>query len=96
MLVYKEKDDKSLFLAQAGFTLENVEDLEALIIQHVFDTEAEGDRENRYGTFYRLQGDLVGLNGQALNVITIWLYDKTTSQVRFITLKPWRKQPDET
>ena len=44
---------------------------------------------NVYGEFYRVTGDLVGLNGRRLSVVTIWIaLTNTPASYRFVTLKP--------
>ena len=87
LLVFRERDDKSKFLAQAGFTLDNPEQLKAAIRQLVDTIEAIEDSTNEYGTFYRVEGELMGINQRNLLVITIWL-NRTEGQFQFITLKP--------
>ncbi|MCC7446595.1 MAG: hypothetical protein IT324_04225 [Anaerolineae bacterium] len=94
--VFREEDDKSGVLAQGGFTLDNSDMLEMAIRQQVATANAEIDRENQYGNFYRVQGELIGINGRILNVVTVWLEERATGVVRFVTLKPWRKSRDET
>lgn len=95
LLVLKPEDDKSGFLEQAGFTLENPEALEAAIRAHTSQSEAEVDRVNRFGEYYVVKGELVGLNGRNLRVITVWIRDSGSESIRFVTLKPWRND-DET
>ena len=99
LLVERDEDDKSKFLAQAGFTLENPAALENAIRQLAARTEAEADRTNEFGVYYQIKGDLSGPNGYNLAVITVWLDDTQLGMVRFITLKPWktgRKSGNET
>ncbi len=48
LLVSRKQDDKSKFLAQAGFTQENSESLKAAIRQLANSTEAIQDRDNRH------------------------------------------------
>ncbi len=50
------------------------------------------DTTNEYGTFYNVSGELIGVNGRNLAVITIWLKRKTDNQFQFITLKPNKEQ----
>lgn len=92
LLVYREQDDKSKFLAQAGFTQDNPEQLEAAILQLIQNQEAVEDKNNEYGIFYRVEGDLNGVNNQQLAVVTIWLERKTDRQIQFITLKPKKEK----
>lgn len=87
LLVRREKNDKSKFLAQADFIQENPDMLESAIRRLVNENDAVADREDEYGTFYRVTGILSGITGD-LNVITIWIYDKKHNNYRFITLKP--------
>jgi hypothetical protein len=63
LLVPKLKDDKSKFLAQAGFTQNNPDDLRVAIRQLIQDNTAIADGTNEYGTFYRVEGMLQGING---------------------------------
>jgi hypothetical protein len=91
LLVFREQDDKSKFLAQAGFTLDNPEILNAELRRLIAEIEVEEDEENDYGIFYVVAGDLIGPNERTLSVITIWMQEKTSGHYHFITLKPWRK-----
>jgi hypothetical protein len=88
LLVPREQDDKSKFLAQAGFTADNPEQLKLAIRQLAEQVEAVEDRSNEYGIFYRVEGQLTGVNNINLSVITIWLNRKVDGKFQFITLKP--------
>lgn len=92
LLVQKARNDKSKFLAQAGFMQENPEALKAAIQSLVESVEAIEDRSNEYGTFYQAAGELVGVNGVNLSVVTIWLRRQIDGKFQFVTLKP-RKEP---
>lgn len=92
LLVPREQDDKSKFLAQAGFTQANPEILKAAIRLLADSVEAIADRNNEYGTFYRVEGELIGINGLTLSVVTIWLQRTIDNKFQFITLVP-RKEP---
>ena len=88
LLVQKARNDKSKFLAKAGFTTKNPETLKAAI-QSILETgEAIEDRKNEYGTFYQVVGELVGENGVILSVVTIWLQRPIDEKFQFVTLKP--------
>ena len=88
LLVFKPRNDKSQFLAQAGYTLKNWQALETAIKQVNQVTEAVEDRNNEYGTFYNVYGELQGVNNINLSVVTIWLKRKSDDKFQFITLKP--------
>jgi hypothetical protein len=88
LLLYKEKNDKSKFLAQAGFTQNNPDELKLAIYQLISIVEPIEDLTNEYGTFYRVEGILIGINQKKLYVVTIWLKRKIDNQFQFVTLKP--------
>jgi len=88
LLVPRLKDDKSKYLAQAGFTQANPEDLLTAIRQLITDNEAVEDNVNEYGVFYLVEGNLQGINNNNLAVVTVWLQSKYDGTFRFITLKP--------
>jgi hypothetical protein len=46
LLIYREQDDKSKFLAQAGFTPSNPDQLKAAILELIQTTEAIEDSRN--------------------------------------------------
>jgi hypothetical protein len=80
------KDDKSKFLAQAGYTLENWQQLEQNLRTQVLTQPAELLETNRYGEKYAIRACLRGVNGVELNTLTIWMVTKGTT--RFVTLVP--------
>lgn len=91
LLVHKARNDKSKFLAQAGFTQENPEALKAAIQSHIKSVKAIEDRSNEYGTFYQAVGELVGVNNVNLSVVTIWLQGQIDKKFQFVTLKPCKE-----
>ena len=96
LLVPRPRNDKSRFLARAGFTQENPDALEAAIRQLIRSEEAIQDRSTDYGDFYRVEGDLVGPQGR-LVVVTVWMIQThVDNRFRFVTLRPGRKSEDET
>ncbi len=88
LLVLKARNDKSRFLAQAGFTQENPEALRLAIQSQAMDKEAIEEKSNEYGTFYQVEGELSGVNGVSLSVITVWLQRQIDGKFQFVTLKP--------
>lgn len=88
LLVLKARNDKSRFLAQAGFTQDNPEDLRLAIQRQAIDKEAIEEKRNEYGTFYQVEGELVGVNGVSLSVVTVWLQRQIDGKFQFVTLKP--------
>jgi hypothetical protein len=83
-------DDKSKFLAQAGFDRQNSKALEQALRKLINEQEAVEDGVNAYGTFFRVEGSLLGPIGKALPVALIWLQWKLDGTYHFVTLKPWK------
>lgn len=90
LLVPRPLDDKSRFLGQAGFTPANPQVLEAAIRTLAAAEPAIQDGVNQYGTFWRVEGLLIGPD-RDIPVVTIWLQWHADGRFRFITLKPGRK-----
>jgi hypothetical protein len=88
LLVLKARNDKSRFLAQAGFTQENPEALKLAIQKQAVYKEAIEEKSNDYGTFYQVAGELIGINGVSLSVVTVWLQRQIDGKFQFVTLKP--------
>jgi len=88
LLVPKPRNDKSKFLAQAGFTQQNPGALRVAIRSLNKLVEAVEDGTSEYGTFYRVEGELIGTNGVNLSVTTIWLQRQVDGRFHFVTLKP--------
>lgn len=89
LLARRNKNDKSKFLAQVGFTYGNPEFFEEAIRKLIAENDAQYVRKNEYGTLYRVQGNLQGIHG-ILTVVTIWILLDANGQYRFVTLKPAR------
>ena len=89
LLVPRRKNDKAQFLARAGFTPANPFALEQAIRQLIAENQAVQDRQDEYGTFYRVTGQLRGPRG-ILMVVTVWMLRINENRYRFVTLKPAR------
>ncbi|MGF1522662.1 MAG: DUF6883 domain-containing protein [Leptolyngbyaceae cyanobacterium] len=86
LLVRLPKDDKSKFLAQAGYTLDNWQQLEQDLRTQVLTQTAEFVETTRYGKKYAIAACLRGPNGVEISVLTIWMV--TNGTTRFVTLVP--------
>lgn len=91
LLVERPWDDKSRFLAQAGFTEQNPGALRQAIRLLAASVEAVEDGDNEYGLFLRVEGELVGPTG-SLAVVLIWMWRRADGTIRFVTLKPSREK----
>jgi hypothetical protein len=85
LLVPLPKDDKSKFLAKAGYTLDNWQQLERDLRAQVLRQPAEGIETTRYGEKYVICACLRGINGVELNILTIWMVANDTT--KFVTLR---------
>ena len=81
-------DDKSAFLALAGYTLDNAGQLFADIREQALSREADLIEQTEYGPKYRIRCTLTGPNRKTLNVVTIWMTEDATKQTKFVTLVP--------
>lgn len=90
LLVFKQRNDKSQYLDQAGFRLENWEQLKIAIQKIIQENEAIEDVIDQYGTYYQVIGELKGVNNRKLPVLTVWQKRKIDNKFYFITLKPYR------
>lgn len=91
LLVKRPRGDKSDYLALAGFTGENPDDLMEALKKLAAEGEAVELETDNFGTRYRLEGVLTGPNGKELKVATIWLR-KADDRVHFITLVPQKRE----
>ena len=87
LLTLRVEDDKSKYLALAGYTLahadELLEDLRGLLAD-----DAEFVQSTEYGDKYRIHGTVAGPNGRKLRVMSIWMTEEATSRTKFVTLYP--------
>ncbi len=95
LLVPKLRNDKSQYLARGGFVQTNHDQLIQAIRAMNTLYEASEDGNNEYGTFYRVDGILIGVNGVDLSVTTIWIHRFIDELYQFVTLKPCREVHNE-
>jgi hypothetical protein len=87
------EDDKSKFLAIAGYTPSHCYKLEADLRDLIGEKDADLTRSTVYGDMYEVKGSLVGPNGKALRVITVWIRLTANRETRFVTLVPDKEAP---
>ncbi len=90
LLAWRPENDKSEFLAQAGYTAMQAEQLIEDIRRQLLPMDAEYEETTEYGDKYRIYGSLTGPNGRALRVVSIWMIESPTGTTKFITLYPGR------
>ncbi len=88
LLVQRTFDDKSQFLRQAGYTLDNWEQLEEDLRLHVLPSDAALIEHTAYGDIFEIRSALTGPNRKTLFVRTIWMNEMRSGVTKFITLYP--------
>ena len=68
LLVPRQEDDKSKYLAQAGFTQDNPDQLKQAVLTLIQTYDAISDRQDKYGTYYRVEGDLIGSTALSISM----------------------------
>jgi hypothetical protein len=92
LLTLRKRNDKSLWLAQAGYTLEQWQVLENDLRDQILSADATLIENTEYGQMYEIRGNLTGPNGKNLPVCTIWLTETETGNTKFITMYPDKRR----
>ena len=92
ILVLKKRNDKSQWLAGAGYTLENWQVLENDLRNQILSSEAAPIENTEYGRMYEIRRKLIGPNGNSLPVCTIWMTETATGNTKFITMYPDKRK----
>ncbi len=92
LLLFKKRNDKSRWLAKAGYTLENWQDLKEGLRKQILSIDAVFIEKTGYGQMYEIKGKLTGPNGSSIPVCTIWMIEAETGISKFITMYPDRKE----
>ncbi|MEA5536489.1 DUF6883 domain-containing protein [Crocosphaera sp. XPORK-15E] len=90
LLRWKAEDDKSKFLAKAGYTITTAKQLQRDLREQILLLDAVYTETDRFGDKYEIRGTLTGLNGVSLEIVTIWMIEFDSGQTKFITLYPNR------
>ena len=88
LLVKRVVGDKSEFLKQAGYTLDNPQRLEEDIRRQILTQDAVTLERTRYGELFEIRASLAGPNGNILKVKTVWMEEFGTGITKLITLYP--------
>ena len=91
LLVPKKRNDKSRWLAEAGYTLGTWPILKADLKNQALPGNASLIETTAYGIMYEIRSRLTGPNGKTLAVRTIWMVEKATGIAKFITMYPDRR-----
>ena len=88
LLVKRPVGDKSEFLRQAGYALDNWRQLEQDIREQILSKEAIPTEQTPYGEYFEIRASLAGPNGVALRVKAVWMKESRSGITKFITLYP--------
>ena len=88
LLVPLARGDKSAFLARAGYTLENPQQLLDDLRTQILPLDGAPAGENKFGRYFEIRGLLRGPDGVGLKVLTIWMTEHLSWRTRFVTLIP--------
>lgn len=90
LLVKRPVGDKSGFLKQAGYTVDNWEQLEADLRRQILSKDAVSIEQTAYGELFEIRAALNGPNGVSLRLRTVWMRERASGLAKFITLYPDR------
>ena len=92
LLLPQARGDKSTFLARAGYTRENADQLLRDLRTQILPLEAVALESNTFGRYYEIRGTLTGPNGVTLDVCTIWITEHLSGVTKFVTLIPDKRR----
>ena len=87
-LAPRKRNDKSKWLARAGYIQQEWYLLEQDLRDYILPLEADFKENTDYGEIYTIDGPLKGPNGKILNVRTVWMVEKETKVTKLITMYP--------
>jgi hypothetical protein len=91
LLAWRLEDDKSVFLARAGYESQTAERLLVDLRTQLLPLEAKLLETDEYGAKYEIRGKLTGPNGRTWRVVSIWMIEDATGLAKFVTLYPDKK-----
>lgn len=88
LLAPKKRNNKSRWLAKAGYLNKNWQTLEKDLRAQILTLPATPTEKTNYGQMYEIRGKLIGPDGTSLDVCTIWMHEFETNITKFITMFP--------
>ncbi|MGR3179423.1 MAG: DUF6883 domain-containing protein [Candidatus Anammoxibacter sp.] len=86
LLIQKKRNDKSQWLAKAGYTIQNWQILEKDLRNQMLTKEATPIEKTKFGQTFEISSELLGPNGNSLTVTTIWMEEAGNNMSKFITM----------
>ena len=93
--MYKKRNDKSKWLAQAGYSIKNWQILENDLRNQILPLDVKSSEKTQFGQLYEITGSLIGPNGKEIFVKTIWMTEIHTDITKFITMYPYKEKKNE-
>lgn len=82
----KAPDKARAFQLALGYNLSNYQTLIENIRDHLSEAEATAKGDNGFGMRYEVKMNLTGPNGQNANVLTAWIDDEETGEIRLTSV----------
>lgn len=92
LLIPKKRNDKSQWLAKAGYTIQNWQILEKDLRKQILINDAIPIGKTNFGQTFEISSKLVGPNGNSLIVTTIWMVEVENNISKFITMYPGKRR----
>jgi len=88
LLTPKKRNDKSQWLAKAGYSVKNWQLLENDLRAQILSLDTTPIDKTKYGQMFEIRGRLIGPNGNVLLVCTIWMTEIASGKTKFIKIFP--------
>jgi len=92
LLVKRARGDKSAFLASAGYSAANSQQLSRDLRGKCSRKMRSPLQRTKFGQFYEIRAPLTGPSGTKLRIRSIWMKEHLSGVTKFITLVPDEKK----
>lgn len=88
LLSERKRNDKSKWLAEAGYSQNNWQRLEMDLRTQILSLDAIPIDQTKYGQTFDIKGILKGPNGKKLKAHSVWMTEFESKSTKFITMFP--------
>ncbi len=92
LLIKRKRNDKSKWLAQAGYSISNWKRLRDDLRNQILPMDAELIDDGEFGKLFMIKGILSGPLDKKLEVCSVWMIEKETGKTKFITVYPDKRR----
>ena len=82
----KDPDKAKAFKKALGYTMDNADELISQIYDKISEYDAREKPDNGWGKRYEVIMDITGINGKTAKVLTAWIDDKNTGEMRLTSV----------